>query len=180
MIDFGLSKDFSGQETMKTMSGSVSTQTLLQIESNLNLCEFSHTTSPQKFSCKTTTLKLTSGRLVLYFISCSQAKFPSLAILSSKSLEMWSKATFILITSPSRDTPHRRKNSCSVWLRRKLIKGLLPSKLSTIRGFRKLEITPPSQLAQNRLTQWERLSNKLIWEKLSFPTSVKRSLKRTY
>ena len=25
MIDFGLSKDFSGQETMKTMSGSVST-----------------------------------------------------------------------------------------------------------------------------------------------------------
>lgn len=24
MIDFGLSKDFSGQETMKTMSGSVS------------------------------------------------------------------------------------------------------------------------------------------------------------
>lgn len=29
MIDFGLSKDFSGQDTMKTMSGSVSVLTLM-------------------------------------------------------------------------------------------------------------------------------------------------------
>ena len=31
MIDFGLSKDFSGQETMKTMSGSVSEFVLLTL-----------------------------------------------------------------------------------------------------------------------------------------------------
>lgn len=32
MIDFGLSKDFSGQDTMKTMSGSVSLPELALIE----------------------------------------------------------------------------------------------------------------------------------------------------
>jgi serine/threonine protein kinase len=61
MIDFGLSKDFSGQETMKTMSGSVSH--LLPLR-NL-LCNSSNfvslTTSRLRSSCKTTTLRLTSG-----------------------------------------------------------------------------------------------------------------------
>ena len=37
MIDFGLSKDFSGQETMKTMSGSVSETTYSNHSSSLFL-----------------------------------------------------------------------------------------------------------------------------------------------
>ena len=85
MIDFGLSKDFSNQETMKTMSGSVSEKFLHS--SNFANLMFSLTTSPRKSSCRTTTQKLTSGLSVSSSTLCSLAKSPSQVTQNLKSSE---------------------------------------------------------------------------------------------
>ena len=92
MIDFGLSKDFSGQETMKTMSGSVSQHKLDHYFPQSNflslLINHSRTTSHQKCSFKTTTLRLTFGRSESSSTSCSPAKCPSLVTQSLRSSAM--------------------------------------------------------------------------------------------
>jgi len=117
MIDFGLSKDFSGQETMKTMSGSVSIKQLWEalaevLTSCLTAC-YSHTTSPLKSSYRTTTLRSTSGHLVSSSTSCFLAKFLSQETLSWKLSEMLSRETSISTMSLSLDTPLRRKSFCN-------------------------------------------------------------------
>lgn len=60
MIDFGLSKDFSGTGSMKTMSGSVSLQKTSELVKNFNF--FSPITSHQKSSCRTTIRRLIFGQ----------------------------------------------------------------------------------------------------------------------
>lgn len=71
MIDFGLSKDFTGQDKMSTMSGSVSKL----IANQIYLQIYSHTILLQKYFYKTTILKLIFGLWEWFSTLCFQAKF---------------------------------------------------------------------------------------------------------
>ena len=133
MIDFGLSKDFSGQETMKTMSGSVS-ENYNRWLTFLFLFFDSPTISPQRCSSKTTTRKLTSGHSASSSTSCSPAKCHSQATQSSKLLVMLSKVTFISITSRSHDIVRRLKNSYNVSSKRTYSCDIQQSRHSIIHG----------------------------------------------
>ena len=113
MIDFGLSKDFSGQPFMKTMSGSVSGLPPHLFIIDICCPLFSPTTSHQKYSCRTTTPRSTFGPWEWFCTSCSRARCHSQATQSWRSLEMSSRETSTLTTSLSRDTHQRRKSSCS-------------------------------------------------------------------
>ena len=156
MIDFGLSKDFSGQETMKTMSGSVSRFLASVIASYKRNCyhifafftyfflitvlfafyDDSRTISHPKFSFRTTTRKSMSGRWESSYTLCFQAKYRSRETRSSKSLAMLSKATSISIMSLSHDIRRRPKSSFNASSRKTSRRDSLQSRHSITPGSR--------------------------------------------
>lgn len=138
MIDFGLSKDFSGQDTMKTMSGSVSVTMLRNsyFISNTSSFFYSHITSHRKFSYRITTQRSMCGHWELSSTSCFLARCPSQEILSSKLLEMSLRVTSISTMSPSHDTHLRLKNSFSASSRRMFLSGIQLIRLSITHGSR--------------------------------------------
>lgn len=131
MIDFGLSKDFTGQESMSTMSGSVSNWFCPNL---FCLAVFSLIISPQKYFYKTIIQRLISGLLVLFSTSCYQEKCHSQVTQNLKSLATSSREISTLITNHSKDTLNRLRSSCLDWFRKMSVRGTQQYRPLTIPG----------------------------------------------
>ena len=97
-------------------------------------CQVLHTTSPQRFSFKSTIWKSTSGAWVLCSISCCLEKFLSQGVLSQRSSKMLSRANSTSTTRHSRLWVKSARTSSSSALSRTTRHVLLPKIALLITG----------------------------------------------
>lgn len=134
---------------------------------------YSRTISPRRFSCKTTTRRLTSGRWASCSTLCSRARCRFREIQSSKLSAMLSKVIFISIMSHSHDTALKPKNSSNVSSKRTFKCAIQQSRRSTILGSRIINNCPKS------LSIWKAKASEIplrrsLCEKQCFRTFARR------
>lgn len=135
LIDFGLSKDYSGQPVMCTPSGSVS----LSVKLN---DKYSPTTSPQRYFNKTTPRKSICGRWVLWCISWYPGRCLFPEGTSWRSSATLSKLSTTSTTKPSTGYQMSAKTSSSTSWLRTWTKDSPPWRLTTTPGPRSTRKRP--------------------------------------